>query len=207
MASLPPPSFVIHTENYTLRRMVRDDASPMLEAWTEDELLAEMLNAQRRSWTVAEQVAYFSGYDGKTTRYLLGIFPNSQSEPIGFFIVKVRLEDSLMLVTHFLGDKTWRGTGASREASVGLFDYFFNKLSFAKAKANVRAVNKAVQWLLLNGGWRIEARLHKHLRMKTTGERSDIIVFGILADEWRAGKDSAKTVRRRSDRSRTPEIP
>lgn len=196
MASLPPPSFVIETERFVLRPMQRRDASVALESWTEDEAVVEMLNAKRRRWTTEEQATYFEGYESRRTDYLLGLFPKDQKTPIGFFIVKLRPNDSLMLVTHVLGDKQWRGSGASREASIAMFDYFFDKLSFAKAKANVMTVNKAMQWLLLNGGWRVEARLHKHLRMKSTGERSNLLVFGILADEWRARRESARTVRK-----------
>jgi RimJ/RimL family protein N-acetyltransferase len=198
MASLPPPSFVIQTENFTLRPVVRDDASLALESWTEDDTAVEMLNTKRRQWSVAEQVAYFAKYEGQRTRYLLGLFPNGQKEPVGLFIVKLRPDDDLMLVTHLIGDQQWRGTGASREASIGIFDFFFNQLNFKKAKANVRPANRAMQWLLLNGGWRREAHLTRHLRERSSGERVDILVFGILADEWRASRTSAKTVRKRN---------
>jgi RimJ/RimL family protein N-acetyltransferase len=198
MASLPPPSFVIQTENFTLRPVVRDDASLALESWTEDDTAVEMLNTKRRQWSIAEQVAYFAKYEGQRTRYLLGLFPNGQKEPVGLFIVKLRPDDDLMLVTHLIGDQQWRGTGASREASIGIFDFFFNQLNFKKAKANVRPANRAMQWLLLNGGWRREAHLTRHLRERSSGERVDILVFGILADEWRASRTSAKTVRKRN---------
>jgi RimJ/RimL family protein N-acetyltransferase len=197
MASLPSPSFTIQTENFLLRPLTRDDACSALESWTEDEAAMDMLNAKRRRWSIAEQVAYFAGYEGKRSRYLLGLFPKGQQEPVGMFIVKVRVDDAIVLVTHLIGDRQWRGTGASREASLGIFDHFFNTLGFAKAKANVRPDNKAMQWLLLNGGWRQEAHLIKHLKLKSSGERGDLYVFGILADEWRAKRDSAKTVSRR----------
>src|SRR5262245_9160835 len=110
MASSPPPSFVIQTENFILRPILREDASPALESWMEDDVVVEMLNAKPRRWTVADQEAYFSHYDGKRTRFLLGLFPKGHNEPIGFFIVKLRPHDSLMLVTHVLGNKEWRGT-------------------------------------------------------------------------------------------------
>ena len=196
MATLPPSSFVVRTENYFLRPIVPEDASPALESWMEDEVIVEMLNATKRRWTVAEQIEYISGYQGKRDRLLLGLFPNGKTEPIGFFVIKVRPRDLLLLVTHVLGNKAWRGSGATRETSIAVFDYFFNKLSYAKAKANVRPGNKAMQWLLFNGGWRLEAHLQKHLRIKSTGERSDLLVFGILADEWRANRASARTVPR-----------
>ncbi|WP_119391621.1 GNAT family N-acetyltransferase [Taklimakanibacter lacteus] len=198
MNGLPPPGFSIESENFIIRPLGRADATPAMEAWTEDEVVVEMLNTTPRRWTVAEQVAYISRYDGKRTRYLLGIFPKAESTPIGFFIVRLRPHDQLMLVTHALGRKEWRGSGASREASIAIFDFFFNKLSYAKAKANVRPDNRAMQWLLLNGGWRVEARLQKHLRRSSTGERMDMLVFGILADDWRVNRDLAKTVRRRA---------
>jgi RimJ/RimL family protein N-acetyltransferase len=197
MAHLPPPSFVIRTQNFLLRPMTRDDACAAMESWPEDDEAMEMLNAARRRWSIADQVAYFSSFAGKQSRYLLGLFPNGQSEPVGMFIIKLRLDDSIMLVTHLLGNKDWRGSGASREASIGIFDYFFNTLGFEKAKANVQPGNKAMQWLLLNGGWRQEAHLIKHLRLKSSGERGDLYVFGIMAGDWRAKRSSANTVPRR----------
>jgi RimJ/RimL family protein N-acetyltransferase len=196
-ARRPPPSFTISTENFLMRPMTRDDACAALESWPEDEEAMEMLNARRRRWSIADQVAYFLSFDGKPGRFLLGLFPHGQKEPVGLFIIKLRVDDSIMLVTHILGNKDWRGTGASREASLAIFDYFFNTLGFEKAKANVRPENKAMQWLLLNGGWRQEAQLIKHLKLKSSGGRGDLYVFGILADEWRAKRGSANTVPRR----------
>lgn len=196
MASLPPPSFVIETENFTLRPVVKGDACAAMESWIEDETAAEMLNTKQRHWSIAEQAGYFTKYEGQRTKFLLGLFPKGQTEPIGLFIVKLRTEDGVMLVTHLVGDKKWRGQGASREASVGIFDYFFNQLDYKKAKANVQPANRSMAWLLLNGGWRQEAHLTKHLLLKSTGERVDLLVFGIMADEWRANRHSAKTVRK-----------
>ncbi|WP_119387819.1 GNAT family N-acetyltransferase [Taklimakanibacter lacteus] len=197
MASLPPPSFVIETERFLLRPMVRSDASAALETWIEDAIAAEMLNTRPRKWSMEEQIEYFAKYETKQTNCLLGLFPRGQKEPIGLFIVKLQPEESIMLVTHLLGDTQWRGRGASREASIGIFEYFFNKLDYKKAKANVQPSNRSMMWLLFNGGWRLEARLNKHLCLKSSGVRADILVFGIMSDEWRASKDSAKTVSKR----------
>lgn len=199
MASLPPSTFTIQTENFLLRPLARGDACQALEPWTEDDSVVEMLNTRRKRWSIAEQAVYFAQFEGKPARFLLGLFPKGRKEPVGLFIVKLRPADAIMLVTHVIGDKDWRGTGASREASIGIFDFFFNKLDYRKAKANVRPDNKAMQWLLLNGGWSREAHLVKHLRLKSSGERVDLLVYGILADEWRAKRESAKTVRKRSD--------
>lgn len=196
MAIIPPPSFVIETGNFLLRPLEKGDACAALETWTEDEAAAEMLNMKAHRWSIAEQVSYFTRNAGQRTRCLLGLFAVGRKEPIGLFIVKLRPEDSVMLVTHLLGDKEWRGTGATREGSIGVFDFFFDKLNYRKAKANVRSGNKAMLWLLLNGGWRQEAYLTKHLRVSSSRERADVIVMGILADEWRARRHGARTLRR-----------
>jgi RimJ/RimL family protein N-acetyltransferase len=196
MASLPPPSFVIETENFMLRPMLRGDACAAMEPWIEDETAAEMLNAKQRRWSIAEQAELFSRYEGQRTQFLLGLFPKGQTEPIGLFIIKLRPEDDVMQVTHLVGAKERRGQGASREASIGIFDYFFNQLGYEKARANVQPANRSMAWLLLNGGWRREAELTKHLLLKASGERADLHVFGIMADEWRANRDSANTVRK-----------
>lgn len=196
MASYPPRTLAIRTEKFLLRPLRKGDACAALEKWTEDEEAAEMLNMRPHRWSIAEQESYFSKFEGQRTRFLLGLFPNGVNEPVGLFIVKLRPEDSVMLVTHLLGNRGWRGTGATREGSIGLFDYFFNTLDYRKAKANVRPGNKAMLWLLLNGGWRQEAYLAKHLRLNASGARADVIVMGILADEWRAAGHGIKTVRR-----------
>jgi RimJ/RimL family protein N-acetyltransferase len=173
-----------------------------MEPWIEDETAAEMLNTRQRRWTLAQQTTFFSKFEGQKRRFLLGMFPKGQDRLVGLFILKLRPEDSVMLVTHLVGDRQWRGKGASREASIGLFDYFFNTLGYVKAKANVRPANRPMMWLLLNGGWRREATLAKHLRLKATGERADLLVFGVTADEWQANRQSAKTVSRRRMTSR-----
>jgi RimJ/RimL family protein N-acetyltransferase len=186
MASLPPPSFTISSDTFLIRPMVRGDASPALEAWIEDENAAAMLNTQRRSWTLAQQAEYFGKHEGRPDRHILGIFPKQSKEPIGLFIVKVKPKDGVFTISHLIGDQAWRGKDTTFSAAELVYDYFFNVLGYAKAKANVRPENKPMLWLLYNYVWRKEARLIKHLRLAATKERSDLIVFGMLAEEWRA---------------------
>lgn len=166
--------------------MVRGDASPSLESWIEDENAAAMLNTPRRSWTVAQQAEYFGKHEGRSDRHILGIFPKESKESIGLFIVKVKPKDGVFTISHLIGDPAWRGKDTTFRASELVYDYFFNILGYAKAKANVRPENKPMLWLMYNYVWRKEARLIKHLRLAASKERSDLIVFGMLADEWRA---------------------
>jgi RimJ/RimL family protein N-acetyltransferase len=197
MGHLPPPAFVLHSKSFLIRRLTRDDASPALEAWIDDDNSAAMLNTQRRSWTVAEQASYFAKQEANPRKFILGIFPAEAKAPIGLFAVNLKPRQGVFTISLIIGDKSWRGRGVSHEASIGIFDYFFDKLGFYKAKANVRPDNKAMQWLLRIGGWRQEALLRKHLRLKASGERGDLYIFGILADEWRATRDSPNFMAKR----------
>lgn len=44
-------------------------------------------------------------------------------------------------------------------------------------------------WLMLSDKtWRKEARLVRHLRDAATGERKDMLVLGMMADDWRAAR-------------------
>jgi RimJ/RimL family protein N-acetyltransferase len=112
--------------------------------------------------------------------------------PIGLFIIKVKPKHGVFTISHLIGDRAWRGKDTTFLASELVYDYFFNTLGYAKATANVRPENKPMLWLMYNYVWRKEARLIKHLRLAETKERSDLLVFGMLADEWRTWHDRAR---------------
>ncbi len=186
MALMLPSSIEILTDNFLIRSMTRDDASPKMAAWIEDEMAAAMLNTPRRSWTVEQQLSFFSQHEGRQEKALLGIFPKEEKEPIGLFIIKLKRLQDVLTISHLIGDKAWRGKNATFEASEAVYDYFFNRLGYAKVRCNVRPQNKPMLWLIYTYIWRKEALFIKHLRMPDTGERSDLLAFSILADEWRA---------------------
>jgi RimJ/RimL family protein N-acetyltransferase len=192
MVRLPPPTFVIRSDCFLIRPLTRGDASPELESWIDDDNAAAMLNTRRRSWTVAEQADYFTKQASNPRRFILGIFPAQAKDPIGLFVMNLNPKHGVFTISHLIGDKLWRGKDTTFRASEAVYDYFFNTLDYAKAKANVRAENKPMLWLMYNHVWKREARLIKHLRLTATGERSDLLVFGMLADEWRARPESLR---------------
>ena len=185
MAVLPPPEIILQSETFVIRRLVRGDASPKLESWIEDENAAAMINTRPRHWTVAEQAEFFAKREGQQKEIVLGIFPKMSTVPIGLFMVKVKLKHSVFVVSLLIGNTSWRGKDTTAESSWLVYDYFFNTLGYAKARANIRPENRAVIWHMYRDAWRKEARLTKHLRMAGSAKRFDLIAFGMLADEWR----------------------
>lgn len=189
MASLPPPSLTLETKNFLIRPMTGADVGERLSAWADDELAAEMLNTKRRQWSIREQTTFFAKFENKPGKLALAIVPRGQPHPIGFYTLHLQARIGVFTISHLIGDAAWRGKDLTAETSDAIYDYLFNKLDYAKAKANVRPQNRPMLWLMLSGKiWKKEARLIRHLRDAATGERSDLLVLGMLADDWRAAR-------------------
>lgn len=204
MAVLPPVGFVIESENFLLRPLRRGDASPKLETWIADEDAAAMLNTPRRTWTMDQQAAFFARHEGQGKRIILGIFPREATEPVGLFILKLKPEEDVLTISHLIGDAAWRGRGVTFEASEALYDHVFNRLGYAKAKSHVRPDNKPMLWLIYTYVWRKEARLVQHLQLANSPERSDLLAFAILAEDWRARPEKFRFAPKRAAAEASP---
>ena len=192
MASLPPPSLKLESENFILRPMTGDDVGERLSSWADDELAAEMLNTKRRQWSITEQAAFFAKFTARPGKFALAIIPRGEALPVGFYTLHLQPRIDVFTISHLIGDAAWRGKRLTTETSDAVYGYLFDKLGYAKAKANVRPQNRPMLWLMLSDKtWRKEARLVGHLRDAETGERRDLLVLGMLADEWRAARQAA----------------
>lgn len=187
MAIAPPSNLVLSSPRFVIRRLQPSDAGPDLVDWTLDAMAAEMLNTPQRPWSVETQKTYFSSFDRQPGRLLLGIFVKESQHLIGLYVMKLNVGNSTFTISTLIGDVDWRGKNASFEASLPIYDYFFNSLGYVKAKANVRPHNKAMLWVMMSSrAWKNEARLVKHLVVPGEDTRADVLVFGLLADDWRA---------------------
>lgn len=170
-----------------MRPLAKADASEKLGSWTMDILAAEMLNAPQQRWDVDVQAAYFARVAAQPDKTLLGIWPRREAHPIGYYLLQLQPAFGTFHVSHLIGDAAWRGRAVSEETAEAIYGYFFDKLGYAKAKANVRRENRAVLWVMLRrGAWKKEARLVGHLLEASTGRRADLLVLGLLAEDWRA---------------------
>lgn len=185
MAIAPPSDLTLLSPRFVIRRLKPSDASPALVGWTLDAMAAEMLNTPQRPWSVETQRTFFSTFDRQPGRLLLGIFVRESQYLIGLYLMKLNAGNSTFTISTLIGDVEWRGKNASYEASRPIYDYFFNTLGYVKAKASVRPHNKAMLWLMLTSAWKKEARLVKHLVVPGEITRADILLFGLLADDWR----------------------
>jgi RimJ/RimL family protein N-acetyltransferase len=183
------------TERFLIRPLTAMDAAPHICEWTLDSLGAEMLNVPQRPWAIEQQRKFFASAAQGSKQVLLGIWAKDIHKLIGFFQIDPHPKNQAFTMTTLIGEAAWRGHNVIAEASDLVQGHFFDTLGFVKAKANVRPHNKAVLWIMANGGWRKEAHLVKHLRASSSAERMDVLVLGLLADDW---KRSVAVRRRRA---------
>ncbi len=173
------------TERFRISPLTPADASAQLSDWTLDPLGAEMLNESQMPWPIEHQRRFFATQGQSQGHILLGFREKASNKLIGFFLIEPNPKALTYTLTTMIGEKQWRGCHVLPEVPEPVHDHFFNKLGYAKAKANVRPHNRAMLWLMANGVWKREARLVQHLRESVTGRRVDVLVMGMLADDWR----------------------
>jgi RimJ/RimL family protein N-acetyltransferase len=175
----------LESERFLIRPLTVLDAAPHVSEWTLDPLGAEMLNQPQQLWPIEQQRRLFANQASNPGQLHLGIWAREINKLIGFFIVDLHPKNQTYTLTTLIGELQWRGQHVIRETADLLHGHFFEKLGFIKAKANVRPHNRSMRWMMANGGWRTEAHLVKHLRDIATQTRVDVLVMGLLADQWR----------------------
>ena len=184
MSELPPLVIELRTPNFVLRTLQPGDEGPALESWTLDPIVAEMMNAELKTWSIERQRSFFATGLSRRDRRFIGIFPAGSAVPIGVFIIKLHVSKGTFVISTLIGDRNWRGKNVTTECADQIYRLMFVNHSFWKAKANILPSNKAMLWLLSRGPWKREGRLHQHLRNSATGERMDVLVFGLLKPDW-----------------------
>ena len=186
MSELPPQFIELRTPNFVLRTLQPGDEGPELESWTLDPIVAEMMNAELKTWSIERQRSFFATGLSRRDRRFIGIFPAGSAVPIGVFIIKLNVPKGTFVISTLIGDRNWRGKNVTTECADQIYRLMFVNHRFWKAKANILPSNKAMIWLLSRGPWKREGRLRDHLRNSATGERMDVLVYALLKPAWQA---------------------
>ena len=184
MSELPPQVIELRTPNFVLRTLQPGDEGPALESWTLDPIVAEMMNAELKTWSIERQRSFFATGLSRRDRRFIGIFPAGSAVPIGVFIIKLHVSKGTFVISTLIGDRNWRGKNVITECADEIYRLLFMKTGFHKGKANVLPTNKAMIWLMAQSAWRREGRLRNHLRNSANGERMDVFIYGLLKPLW-----------------------
>lgn len=88
-----------------------------------------------------------------------------------------------------IGDKGYWGKGYGGEAVNVLLDYAFRIRNFRRVWLEVHAANRRAIRCYAACGFTEEGRLREHVWV--SGGYVDVVVMGLLRDEWRAREDPA----------------
>lgn len=83
---------------------------------------------------------------------------------------------------YYLGETSVRGKGVGKQIELNMLSYVFDDLGLNKLRCEVLAFNELVVKIHQKYGSKIEGRLQKHIYKN--GEFYDVIVMGILKEEW-----------------------
>jgi UDP-4-amino-4,6-dideoxy-N-acetyl-beta-L-altrosamine N-acetyltransferase len=87
----------------------------------------------------------------------------------------------------YIGEAASRGRGAGRAAQALGLDLAFDEIGLEKVSAEVLADNDVALKAQAAAGFRREGYLREHVLKD--GRRRDVVLLGILADEWRARRE------------------
>jgi RimJ/RimL family protein N-acetyltransferase len=180
----PLPRVVIETERFILRGVSRGWLGRHSFHWAED---AEFLDGlgwptgphKRRAWTRRFQRA-----DNRRT-FHFAIFPRGSDTMIGVHGVIFSEPGSAMLYVA-IGDKAWWGKNVVQEVRAALLDFIFDHAGGHRAQGQVHARNAASIYNYQRLGFRHEGTLRQQRILPSLGEPVDLLMFGLLKDEWLA---------------------
>lgn len=90
----------------------------------------------------------------------------------------------------YIGEAEARGRGVGRAAQLLGLDRAFDQLGLEKVWAEVLADNETALKAQASAGFRREGYLRRHALKD--GQFRDVVLVGILADEWRAKRDQVR---------------
>jgi len=173
----------LRTERLLLRRYKRSDIPALLPLVGAREVAAQTLRIPH-PYTEADAHAMFRRFR-KATGHWFGIFLGPQQQLCGGCGLTIDPDHDRAEIGYWIGVPFW-GKGIATEAVLELMRYGFEDLKLHRIFAICYTGNDASLRILEKLGMKYEGRSRQHI--KKWGEYRDVENYGILADEWRAGR-------------------
>lgn len=170
----------------TLRR-IRDDDLPLIEAWLEDPdaLWGPFQRFQLDSVQALKEAYEKTGLFNRESGLLI-VEAADASEPVGVVRYALHpLTDPDMPTPEIgfvIANTPARGKGYGKEATALLTSYLFSRFPTERVSAFTDIENTPARRLLESLGFQREGTLRR--AMFRGGVWSDLVVYGILRDEW-----------------------
>ena len=105
-------------------------------------------------------------------------------EPIGDIALVAVSENSAAAVVGYCLSRRYWGQGIMTEALAEVLRFCFEEVGFHRISSSHAAENPASGKVMEKCGLRYEGTLRKHIRLHSTGEYADVVLRGILEEEY-----------------------
>ena len=174
---------VLSTERFVLRSVSQRWIARNTLPWTENKDVMAGLELRAGGWLLRRWRRQFAASDNQDN-LILAILDKRNNRLLGYENVKVT-DGRVAFIAVTVGDTDWWGKGLVLETRAALLDYLFDVRGCMRVWGMPYGRNFASIYNYQRLGFLKEGVLRKSGR-SANGEGSDMIAFGMLADEWRA---------------------
>jgi len=154
--------------------------------WLNDPEINRFLEARFVDNNYQSVLAYVRSFYGDTEKYMWGIYPAREEEPIGTITLSlVNRNHGSGTIGLLIGEKQYWGTGASTEALEMLAECTFGTLGLRRLHAETCSLNYGINFTFKKLGFTFEGTMRKS-HLLSSGDYADGYRWGLLQEEWRA---------------------
>jgi RimJ/RimL family protein N-acetyltransferase len=178
------PRQVLQGSRFTLRPFRESDISDRYVAWLNDPEVNRYLEVRHLTHTRESVVPWVNAFYGAEEKYIWGIFPSGESEPIGTTTVYdinrhyLRAEFGIMI-----GERSYWGNGTGEEVIRLVMDFAFNTLGLRRLTGSSYASNRGMNFTFKKLGFTLEGRQREAVCL-VPGKYEDYLKWALLRSEW-----------------------
>jgi len=188
----PGSPLVLVTKSLVLRSVPPEQVGPWYVKWLEDPELMAFLNLEPRQNDTPEQglerMRRYVARSNNRNNFHLGVYPKGQQRQIGFFAVEMDFRNGTAQTRVVIGDKDYWGKHVVREARAAIIEFVFRTTNFVKIWGMTSSRNIPSIYNYKAQGFQNEGVMRSHIRT-VDGGRFDVVLFGLLRDEWEKRKE------------------
>lgn len=172
-----------------LPRFTQADVDSQYFAWLHDDEVVGHLDAIFSDRSMPALQAYVQQQLAAPHVHMFTIRVAETGERIGTAKLTVNTTHNNAGYGYLIGEKAHWGTAAGMEAQLLLFQYAFETLDIFRIYGGAPLANTKSHFNFRRLGFMKEGVFRKHVRISpNTDERSDVVYYGLLRDEWPALK-------------------
>ena len=175
------------TRDFILTPISMDDVTERYRRWLMDDEIVRHLAVALTNRSMPALRSYVRQAIDDPNRYFFVIKPLKNKENIGTISLKVNRLHGTGSYGFLIGERDYWGTDAAFQAQGALLDFAFDVLSLRKITGGVYRDNITSHFNLRRLGFVKEGVQRAQVRTGKNGEDvSDVVLYGLLAEEWAA---------------------